>query len=88
MRLSGVSVKMGLKCFGQPDEKAPEMQRHEKMIQGYEKKQVKLRQKIRLLQAVNLKSGGGKTDTMAIIQRTERQIADLEKAIVRCREKG
>lgn len=55
---------------------------------GYEKKQVKRRQKIRLPQAVKLKSGGGKTYTMAIIQRTERQITDPEKAIVKCREKG
>ena len=64
------------------------MQRHEKMIQGYQKRQVTLRQQIRLLKAGKLISGGSETDTMAIIRRTERQITDLEKAIVKCREKG
>ena len=64
------------------------MQQHEKNIQSYEKRQVTLRQQIRLLKAGNLRSGGSEPDTMAIIVRTERQIADLERAITKCREKG
>ena len=63
------------------------MQRHDKVIQGYQKRQVTLRRQIQLLKAGKLISGGSETDTVAIIRRTERQIADLEKAIVKCREK-
>ena len=64
--------------------------KRDKMIEGYQRKQVKLRGQISALKARKMGSDGQKvaTDTAATIRRTERQIADLDKAIVKCREKG
>jgi hypothetical protein len=56
------------------------MGRHEETIRSYQKRQVELRQQVRRLKAGRLGSGG-EAQTTAVIQRTERQIADLERAI-------
>jgi hypothetical protein len=63
------------------------MEPHEKRIQGYKKRQVELRQQVGRLKAGRLKSGG-EAQTAAVIQRTERQISDLERVIVRLGERG
>jgi hypothetical protein len=66
------------------------MGQYEKLIEGYQRKQVGLRGQISALKARKMAAGGQKTgtDTAAAIRRTERQIADLDRAIAKCREKA
>ena len=63
---------------------------YEKMIEGYQRKQVDLRRQISVLKSGKLGAGGQKigTDTAATIRRTERQIADLDRAIAKCHAKA
>jgi hypothetical protein len=65
------------------------MGRHDKAIAGYEHQRIKLRARITSIKrrglTARMKMLG--TDTAAIIRRTERQIADLERAIAKCQEK-
>jgi len=56
----------------------------EKMIEGYERQQLKLRAQISALKAGKLRVG--RTDTAAAIRRTERQIVDLGRVIARLRQ--
>jgi hypothetical protein len=65
------------------------MQKYEKLIEGYQQQQVKLRAQISALRA--RKMGASRKiegDAAAAIRRTERQIADLDRAIAKCREKA
>src|SRR5262249_36318256 len=71
-----------VRCDGQA---AAEQQQ---MLQGYQKRQVWLRQQIRLLKAGKLKCGGSEPLTRAVIRRTERQAADLDRAVARLRKQG
>jgi hypothetical protein len=64
------------------------MEHHERMIQSHLRSQVWLLQQIRLLKAGRLSSGGSETQTGAVIRRTERQVADLDRVIARLREKS
>jgi hypothetical protein len=66
------------------------MDRDNKIIAGYRRKQADLRRQIILLKSGKMGAGGKAIGigTSAAIQRTERQITDLDRAIVRCREKG
>jgi hypothetical protein len=66
------------------------MGQYEKLIEDYQQKQVRLRGQISVLKSGKLGAGGQKigTDTAATIRRTERQIADLDRAIARCGEKA
>jgi len=63
---------------------------YEKMIEGYRRKQVDLRRQISVLKSGKLGVGGQKigTDIAATIRRTERQIADLDRAIAKCHAKA
>ena len=66
------------------------MARYDDIIEGYQEKQATLRRQIAKLRA-GQKAAGAQTngvDAAATIHRTERQIADLDKAIARCREKA
>ena len=63
------------------------MERQQKIIEGYKKRQMALRQQLRRLKAGRLKSGG-EAQTVAVIQRTERQISNLERGIVGLGERG
>ena len=60
----------------------------QQMLQGYQKRQVWLRQQIRLLKAGKLRCGGSEPLTRAVIRRTERQAADLDRAVARLRKQG
>jgi hypothetical protein len=64
------------------------MRGYAKEIEGYKKKQALLRQQLRRLKSGEIGAGGKTlgTDTLATIQRIERQIADLDKTIARLRE--
>ena len=64
------------------------MKPSEKAIAHYERQQMKLRALRTSLKCGRLPAGMKAigTDTAAVIQRTERQIADLERAIAKCRE--
>jgi hypothetical protein len=66
------------------------MGQQEKLVQHYQRRQVKLRAQISAVKAGKFGIGGKKTGTgiPATIRRIERQISDLEKAIVKCREKN
>jgi hypothetical protein len=66
------------------------MEEYKKLIEGYRQQQVRLRGQISALKTRKTGAGGQRTgkDTAAAIRRTERQIADLERAIARCREKA
>jgi cob(I)alamin adenosyltransferase len=70
-------------------EERPMVERYRKMIERYEQQQVKLRGQISMLKAGTMRAGSkrGATANAAAIRRIERQIADLERAIARCREK-
>jgi len=57
---------------------------YQRMIEGYEHQQVKLRAQISSLKRGKLSKTLG-TNTAAVIRRTERQIMDLERAITKCR---
>jgi superfamily I DNA and RNA helicase len=65
------------------------MARYDDIIEGYQEKQATLRRQIAKLRA-GQKAAGAQTNGVdaATIHRTERQIADLDKAIARCREKA
>ena len=65
------------------------MSQYEKAIAGYQQQQAKLRRQISALES-GMGIGGGKLerDREATIRRTQRQIADLERAIMRLRERG
>jgi hypothetical protein len=64
------------------------MSQHETAIAGYERRQIKLRAQISALKAgMGIGDNEAKTDRLAVIRRTQRQIADLERAIMRLREK-
>jgi hypothetical protein len=66
------------------------MEDNNKVIEGYQQKQVRLRGQISALKARKMRAGGQRIgpDTAAAIPRTERQIADLDRAIAKCREKA
>jgi hypothetical protein len=66
------------------------MEQYKKLIEGYQRKQIELRSQISVLKAGSMGSGGQKigTDAAAAIRRIERQIADLDRAIVRCHGKA
>jgi hypothetical protein len=58
----------------------------EKAIADYERRQVKLRAQISALKAgMGIGDDTAKIDRLAAIRRTQRQIADLERAILRLR---
>ncbi len=59
------------------------MAKYDDIVEGYREKQGDLRRQI-----AKLKGGSAEAGTAAVIQRAERQIADLEAAIARCREKS
>ena len=63
-------------------------EQQQQMLQGYQKRQVWLRQQIRLLKAGKLRCGGSEPLTRAVIRRTERQAADLDRAVARLRKQG
>ena len=66
------------------------MAQYDDIIEGYRDKQATIRRQIAKLRAME-KLAGGKTNSpaaTATIQRAERQIADLDNAIARCREKA
>ena len=65
------------------------MDQYEKLIERYQQQQGRLRGQIHSLKAGKIGDAGQMigTDTAATIRRTERQIADLDRAIARCREK-
>jgi hypothetical protein len=65
------------------------MEDYKKTIEGYQRQQIRLRGQINALKARKMGTGGQKigTDTAATLRRTERQIADLDRAIARYREK-
>ena len=62
------------------------MEQYKRLSDGYKQKQVALRGQISALKAGRIRAGGKGigTDTAAAIRRTERQIADLDRAIARC----
>src|SRR5262245_33968275 len=63
------------------------MQQDDTLLQGHRKRQAWLQQQIRLLKAGRLKCGGSEPLTLAVIRRTQRQVADLDRAIARLRGK-
>ncbi len=65
------------------------MDRYKKLIERYQQQRGRLRGQIHALKAGKMGADGQMigTDTAATIRRTERQIADLDRAIARCREK-
>jgi hypothetical protein len=66
------------------------MAQYDDIIDGYRDKQAAIRQQIAKLRAME-KLAGGETNNpvaTATIHRAERQIADLDNAIARCREKS
>jgi hypothetical protein len=64
------------------------MSKHEKIISGYEQQQTKLRAKISALKSgMSIGDDKAQLDRSATIRRTQRQIADLDRAIMRLREK-
>jgi len=62
------------------------MAKYDDIVEGYREKQVGLRGQIAKLKG-QIKRGTAEAGTAAVIQRAERQIADLDAAIARCREK-
>ena len=62
---------------------------YEKAIAGYQQQQSKLRRQVSALESgVGIGDGKIERDRDATIRRTQRQIADLERAIMRLRERG
>ena len=59
------------------------MDPHERILQGYQKRQVWLRQRILMLKTGKLRCGDSAPLTLAVIARTECQVADIDKAIAR-----
>jgi hypothetical protein len=57
------------------------MQQYEKLVERYQLRQAKLRKQI-----ASLKAARPGTHTAPAVQRIERQVTDLERAIARCRE--
>jgi len=62
------------------------MAKYDDIVEGYREKQVGLRGQIAKLKG-QIKRGTAEAGTAPVIQRAERQIADLDAAIARCREK-
>ena len=62
------------------------MAKYDDIVEGYLEKQASLRRRIAKLKG-GIKMGTAEAGTAAVIQRAERQIADLDGAIARCREK-
>ena len=63
------------------------MAKYDEIVEGYREKQGDLRRQIAKLKGQAKMGTADQRATMEAIQRIERQIADLEKAIARCREK-
>jgi hypothetical protein len=63
------------------------MATYDDIADGYRDKQASLRRQIAKLKGA-IKMGTAEAGAAAAIQRAERQIADLEGAIARCREKA
>jgi len=63
------------------------MAKYDDIVEGYREKQGDLRRQIAKLKG-QIRKGSAEAGTAAVIQRAERQIADLEAAIARCREKS
>ena len=63
------------------------MAKYGDIVKGYREKQGDLRRQIVKLKG-RIKTGSAEAGTAAVIQRAERQIADLDGAIARCREKS
>jgi hypothetical protein len=61
--------------------------KYDDIVEGYRDKQGDLRRQIAKLKG-QIKRGTAGAGTAAVIQRAERQIADLDAAIARCREKS
>jgi hypothetical protein len=66
------------------------MAQYDDIIDGYRDKQAAIRQQIAKLRAMEKLAGGQPNNPVATatIHRAERQIADLDNAIARCREKA
>ena len=63
------------------------MAKYDDIVDGYREKQRGLRRQIAKLKG-RIKMGNAEAGTAEMIQRAERQIADLDGAIARCREKA
>ena len=63
------------------------MAKYDDIVEGYREKQASLRRQIAKLKG-QIKMGSAEAGTAAMIQRAERQIADLDGAISRCHEKS
>ena len=63
------------------------MAKYDDIVEGYREKQVSLRRQIAKLKG-QVRMGSAEAGTAAMIQRAERQIANLDGAIARCREKA
>jgi hypothetical protein len=65
------------------------MSPHNEAIAGYEQRQIKLRAQISALKSgKRIGDDKSKIDRLAAIRRTQRQIADLDRAITQLRERG
>jgi hypothetical protein len=63
------------------------MAKYDDIVESYRDKQADLRRQISKLKG-QISRGSAKAGAAAVIQRAERQIADLDAAIARCREKS
>ena len=61
------------------------MAKYDDIVESYQDKQADLRRQIAKLKG-QISKGSYKAGTAAVIQQVERQIADLDAAIARCRE--
>jgi len=63
------------------------MAKYDDIVDGYQEKQDILRRQIAKLKG-QIRRGTAEAGTATVIQRTQRQILDLDQAIARCREKA